>query len=172
MYAGVAIAACFALAFVSKRAARATGSPLLEVDAKNWLINGAVSSAVGVAFLLAIAIKGTGLASIAPYIDSTLVVAIVLLTISVPIAMARENVGELLGMAPPDEMSNEVRKSYNAAAKDSPLRDPTLRMTRLGRTLFLLVEVKVPADARIAELDAMKAKHPDTVMDVVYSPAS
>ena len=102
------------------------------------------------------------------------------LTISVPIRMSRENVGELLGMAPPDEISSEVRESYNAAAKDSPLRDPTLRMTRLGRTLFLLVDVKVPADARIAELDktrqkvldAMKAKHPETVMDVVYSPAS
>ena len=179
VYAVVAIASCFVLAAVSKRAARATQSPLLEVDAKNWLINGAVSSAVGVAFLLAIAIKGTGLASIAPYIDSTLVVAIVLLTIFVPIRMSHENVGELLGMAPPDEISKEVRESYNAAAKDSPLRDPTLRLTRVGRTLFLLVEVNVPADARIAELDAtrenvlaaMKAKHPDTVMDVVYSVA-
>jgi len=178
-YAAVAIVACFSVGFVSKRAARATGSPLLDVDAKNWLINGAVSAAVGVAFLTVIAIKGTALASITPYIDSSLVVLIVLLTIYVPIRMARENVGELLGMAPPNEVRDRVRATFDAAAKDGPLRDPTLRLTRLGRTLFLLVEAQVAADARVADLDAarqkvltaMRADHPDTVMDLVYTPA-
>jgi predicted Co/Zn/Cd cation transporter (cation efflux family) len=179
VYAAIAVAGCFALFFVQRHYAKRTRSPLLEVDAKNWLVNGLVSSAVGLAFVVALLVQGTGAAFILPYIDSTLVILLVVVSVPIPVRMAREGLTELLGIAPPLDMRVEVHRHFDEAARAQGLEQYTLRMTRTGRTLFLFVSARTPADRTAAELHtlreavvaAMRTAHPHLVMDIAFRPA-
>ena len=59
VYAAIAMTGCLSLAVVQRAMLRRVASPLIEVDAKNWLVNGLISSVVGLAFLLAYLLGGT-----------------------------------------------------------------------------------------------------------------
>jgi len=178
VYAVVAVSGCFSVSAYQRGVAKKTNSPLVEVDAKNWFINGAISSAVGLAFGGAAILRGGSLDAVVPYIDSGLVVLLVLLTIPVPIKIARTALGELLGYAPPEDLLREIHQRVNTITEGMPIEDIRLRATSVGRTVFLLLEARVANDLRADELDRyrssicdrIRADHPHTVMDVVFRP--
>lgn len=176
VYAGVAMTACFAMWLVQRRAAAAVESPLLEVDAKNWFVNGAISSAVGLAFALALVLEG---AIVVPYIDSGLVVVLVVVTVPIPARMAWQGVSEMLGYAPPEEIRHDAHAAFEEAARDEGIEGFTLRMTRAGRTIFILAQAQVSGTRTAEELEGVRQRligrlkdvHPPLVMDVVFTPA-
>jgi len=179
VYAAVAVTGCFSVSFYQTRVARQTASPLVAVDAKNWFVNGVISSSVGVAFLAAMLLKGTALDGLVPYVDSGLVVLLVLLTVPIPVKMARESLGELLGYAPPAEVCKELHDRFEEIVRDTAVESFLLRSTAVGRTIFLLAETRVPVDQTVASLDTLRHKirtlllqtHPHLVMDIVFRPA-
>lgn len=59
-YATGAAAGCFLFAFILKRKLRHLDSPLVRTDLHNWLVDGGVSLAVGLAFLLAVQLPRLG----------------------------------------------------------------------------------------------------------------
>ena len=73
VYALIAAAGCFAIALIQRRSARRTASPLLAVDTKNWFIDGLVSIAVAVAFLVVVFLRDTGADWFLPYADPAVV---------------------------------------------------------------------------------------------------
>ena len=178
VYAVVAMAGCFSVSVYQRGVAKKTSSPLVEVDAKNWFINGAISSAVGLAFGGAAILRGGSLDAVVPYIDSGLVVVLVLLTIPVPIKMARIALGELLGYAPSEEVRTAIHARVDEILGESPVESVRLRATTVGRTVFLLVEARVAGHTDVAQLDALRVRvcdhvrdmHPHMVMDVVFRP--
>jgi len=178
VYAGVAIVGCFALWLVQRRIAKQTESPLVRVDATNWFVNGAISSAVGAAFLVAMLIRGTSLDSFVPYVDSALVVLLVVLTVPIPLRMAAEGLGELLGYAPPKDVRETAHTLVDEATRGGPVTGFSLRTLRVGRTVFLLAEARVPGSVTVADVDPVRKKirkrleeeAPHLVMDVVFRP--
>ena len=154
VYAAVAVAGCLTIAAVQSRVAKQTGSPLVAVDSKNWFINGAISSAVGVAFLLAMFLKGS---SIVPYIDSALVLLLVVLTIPVPVRMALDGIGDLLAVRPPDDVMEKISAEFRKLAGDE-FRIARVSANRLGRTLILVADAEVDGSRPIAELDALRTE--------------
>ncbi|MHC4954166.1 MAG: cation diffusion facilitator family transporter [Planctomycetota bacterium] len=179
VYAAIAVGGCLTVAIYQRGVAQQSGSPLVAVDAKNWFINGAISSSVGLAFVAVIFLRGGSWDAIVPYVDSGLVVLIVLLTLPVPLKMAKENLGELLGYAPPEDVQHAVHERVEELVRDTPVRDFELRATAVGRTLFLLAETHVAGDQTVAGLDGLRKKlcegvrdlHPHLVMDVVFRPS-
>lgn len=178
VYAAVAVTGCFSVSLYQRRVAGQTHSPLVEVDAKNWFINGAISSAVGLAFGAATVLKGGSFDAVVPYIDSALVVVLVALTISIPVLMARGALKELLGYAPPEELRTHVHERLDQIVKGMPIRSTTLRATSVGRTVFLLIEAHVDGALSAAETDELRGSicsrmrddYPHLVMDVVFRP--
>lgn len=152
VYAVIAVLGCFSIAVVQSRVAKQTESPLVAVDAKNWFINGAISSAVGFAFVLAIFLKGS---SVVPYFDSALVILLVLVTIPVPLRMAIEGVGELLAVRPPDEVMTQIDEHLREAVGGKAQLE-AVRANRVGRTLFLVADAQVPAGRTIEDLDKLR----------------
>ena len=65
--------------------ARRTASPLLAVDSKNWLIDGLMSVAVGIAFLVAALLAETSYAHLLPYADPAVVIILVVLSLPNPL---------------------------------------------------------------------------------------
>jgi cation diffusion facilitator family transporter len=169
VYALVAVVACFAIGTVQRRAARTTNSPLLEVDAKNWLIDGFMSLVVAAAFGAAIVLSGSSWSHLVPYVDPVLVIVMVVLMLPIPIRIVAGAVGELLMVAPPTELQREIGARVEAVLDEAGLQRRVIRMVRIGRVLWLLNHVLVPAERLangVEEFDEIRGRVTDTVREV------
>lgn len=157
VYSVVAASGAGLLAGVQKRAARATGSPLLEVDVKNWKIDSLLSAGVGVAFLAAFLLRDSQWSEFLPYVDPTLVILLVVLMIRDPVKIVVEGVGELLAVSPEDSIKLQVRDEFVRQVEEYPVISFNLRMLKAGRTHYLLAHVVVEPESRIDDIRAQDA---------------
>ncbi len=180
VYAIVALAGCLVVAVVQRRAARSTGSPLLDVDARNWLIDGVLSGVVAGVFLVALVLGGTGWASVVPYIDPVLVIVVVLAIIPVPLTIIRDGAREILGFAPPAAVQEDVRRRVQAAVDDVPVEALHVSMMKIGRAFYVLNQIVVSPEfrpGRVSELDAVRKRiaaamggfEPTPIIDTVFT---
>ena len=179
-YGVFAATACWSLALVTHRAASRSGSPLLRADAENWLVNGAISSAVLLAFVGVYLIQQTRFSHLTPYIDPILVLVVVLISISVPIRMAWKALMELLNRAPSPEVVQGVEEAVQASLKDLPVLESFVRVLQPGRTRMVSVHVVLPEDypvTSLGQLDDIRARvltaleklHRPTIVDVIFT---
>ena len=179
-YGVFATTAGWSLALVTHRAAKKSGSPLLNADAENWLVNGAISSAVLMAFIAIFFIQNSRFAHLTPYIDPVLVLIVVLISISVPIRMAWKALMELLNRAPSKEVVQEVEEAVQASLNDLPVIESFVRVVQPGRTRMISVHVVLPGDYSITslgQLDEIRAEvqatldelHRPTIVDVLFT---
>jgi len=169
VYALLAGAGCFAVALGQRRAAHRTGSPLLVVDARNWLVDGLMSAAVAVAFGVVVMLRGTTLEWLLPYADPAIVILLVVLSAPIPLAIIRANWGQLLGRAPAADDQRAVREAVAAAVADTPVREPHIRLLETGRFLYVQVYLVVdpdPGPVTISDLDAVRTEVTDALMAV------
>ena len=145
-YAAIAAAGCWVLAIVQRRLAQRSNSPILELDTKNWFIDGVISGAVALAFVVVIAIEQTPLAWFVPYADPTLVLLLVISTISIPLRIIRENWRQIvLGAAEP-EFQEQVRAVVEAKLGLIPYQRYHIRQCRIGRLVYVQIYIQLDAD--------------------------
>lgn len=180
VYGAFATFSCWSLAYFTHRAAARSGSPLLKADAENWLVNGAISSAVLLAFLTVYLIRDSEFSYLTPYIDPLLVVTVVLISISVPIRMAWNALMELLNRAPSKSVVGAVEAVVARCLDDLPVTESFVRVLQPGRTRLVSVHVVLPEDyplAGLRELDEVRAKtqeelqhlHGSTFVDLIFT---
>ena len=179
-YGVFATCACWSLALLTHRSARQTNSPLLRADAENWLVNGAISSPVLLAFVGVFLIQDSPYSFLTPYIDPLLVLTVVLISISVPIRMAWRALMELLNRAPEPEVVENVEQVVNQCLTELPVTESFIRVLQPGRTRMVSVHVVMPDDYRIAGLgqlddirtrvlSALQKLHGSTFVDVIFT---
>lgn len=179
-YAILATAGSVALALVVRRAARRTASPLLKADGENWIVNAAVSACVIVAFAAILLVRGTRLGYLGPYIDSLVVVLVVLFTLSVPVRMAWQALMALLNRAPAAGTVSQVRAIIETSLAGLPVEELFVRVIQPGRTRMVLAHAVLPASHRVeslTSLDAVRADaearlreaHLATILDLVFT---
>ncbi|MCL7970794.1 MAG: cation diffusion facilitator family transporter [marine benthic group bacterium] len=180
VYAVIALAGCLVVGAVQRRAARRIGSPLLEVDSKNWLIDGLLSGVVAAVFGLALILGRTRFAYMVPYVDPVLVIVLILAILAVPIRTIREGLREILAFAPEPGVQEEVRRRVEGAIGDLPLAASHVRMMKVGRFLYVLNQLVVSPEfrpGRVKELDkvrqriatAMEGFEPTPIVDTVFT---
>jgi cation diffusion facilitator family transporter len=180
VYAVIALAGCLVVGAVQRRAARRIGSPLLEVDSKNWLIDGLLSGVVAAVFGLALILGRTRFAYMVPYVDPVLVIVLILAILAVPIRTIREGLREILAIAPEPGVQEEVRRRVEGAIGDLPLAASHVRMMKVGRFLYVLNQLVVSPEfrpGRVKELDkvrqriatAMEGFEPKPIIDTVFT---
>jgi len=180
VYAIIALTGCFVTAGVQRRAARRTGSPLLEVDYRNWLIDGILSGVVALVFVAALVLSRTDWAPVVPYIDPALVIVVVLAIIWVPLAIIREGAREILGFAPASEIQDDVRGRVEGAVEEVPVEAVHVSMMKIGRAFYILNQIVVSPEfrvGRVGDLDAVRARiaralegfEPKPIVDTVFT---
>lgn len=185
--AGLAIAygvfaaiTCWAIALITHRGAKATSSPLVEADAENWIVNAAISSCVLLAFGGIFALRYLDLEQLVPYVDPTVVLTIVLISIGVPVRMASNALMALLNRAPTSEIVEQVTSIIDSSLAALPVQDRFIRVIQPGRQRLVLVHVVLPADYcpdGLSQLDkireeAHRSLHKTgvaTVVDIVFT---
>jgi cation diffusion facilitator family transporter len=180
VYGLFAASTCWALALATHRGAVKSGSPLLKADAENWLVNGAISLAVLMAFISIYLVRNTRFAGFIPYIDPLLVLTVVVISISVPVRMAWQSLMELLNRAPSKEITRQVEEIVACGISTLPVQELFVRVLQPGRTRMVAAHVVLPSEFRVnslSELDNIRAKvlkdlqqgHPLTVMDLIFT---
>jgi cation diffusion facilitator family transporter len=180
MYAIIALTGCFVVAGIQRRAARSTGSPLLEVDYRNWLMDGVLSGVVALVFIAALILGRTDWAHVVPYIDPALVIVVVLAIIGVPLAIIRDGAKEILGFAPAAEVQEEVRGRVEGAIDGVPVAALHVSMMKIGRFFYVLNQIVVSPEfrpGRVADLDAVRERiaramdgfEPKPIVDTVFT---
>ena len=166
IYSVVTVGLSLTVVVLLRRAIKHTPSPLLEVEARNWLLGGTLSFGVGVAFLTAVLLQGTRWEHAIPYVDPVLVMVLVLAMAWVPLRTVVESIGDLLMMAPTLQVQRTIRDRCAAALRANGLTNTRMRMVKSGRTLYVLAHVIVPETfrvERIAELDAIRERIDDSI---------
>ena len=168
IYGAIASAGCVSIGLLLRSMSRRCLSPLVEVDAKTWLLNAAVSLAAGLAFLCAFLMEGTAWSHLVPYVDPVLVIVMLAAMIRDPISSLRENIREVLWRAPDLAVQEDVSRRVHGALGSLPTREVILRMVKVGRTFYLMAHLVLPGKervGRIADLDAIRQAVTDALGD-------
>ena len=132
-YGVFASIACGIIALTTRRGAQLTESPLVRADAENWIVNTAISFSMLLAFAGIFLLRAIGLDALAPYVDPTVVLVVVTISIFVPVRMASNALMELLNRAPSKEVIQQVSEIVDANLTDLPVRERFVRVTQPGR---------------------------------------
>jgi predicted Co/Zn/Cd cation transporter (cation efflux family) len=168
-YAVVIGVGCAVMAVLQRRRARRTGSPMLVVDAKNWIVNGAITGVVGVAFLIAFLVQSTRFAWMVPYVDGILVIGLVLATVPVPLGILRNGTRQVFQMAPEEPVRRAVYDRVEKVLRGIATDESKLRIIRIGRFLYVAIHVMVAPDAAtggVPELDAIRDRLRESLSDL------
>lgn len=171
LYALFATAACTLAAWVMHRSERHVHSPLVTADKLNWLINSVISAAVLAAFCLLLLFDYLGWRAVLPYVDSVLVMAVVVLCLSVPVRMASQALSELLNKTPEESIAQPVRQAVARGLADIDTVEVRVRIVRPGRLLYVVVHVVLPdtSELSVTGQDSLRARV-DNEVRRYYSP--
>ncbi len=165
LYALFATAACTLAAWVIHRSERHVRSPLVTADKLNWLVNSVISASVLAAFCLMLLMEQLGWHALLPYIDSVLVIAVVVLCLSVPVRMASQALQELLNKTPEESIAQPVRQAVARGLAEVDTVEVRVRIVRPGRLLYVVVHVVLPdaSDMSVSTQDSLRARVDDEV---------
>mgnify|MGYP001795004955 CR=1 FL=1 len=165
-YALIAAAGCLIMAMMQWRFAKESGSPILELDFKNWLIDGVISGAVALAFGLILLLKNTPWQPFIPYADPVLVLLLVLVVLPLPLQTVVKNGAQMMGKAPESEQSARVEEIVADALEAVPHQSYHVRQTNMGRLLYVQVYLCVS----LSQEENYGAGEVDEVRSLIYTP--
>lgn len=170
-YATLSTIGCFTFAILMHRYAQRLNLPLLEVEARDWTVDGCISSAVALTFVVTMLLQDTPWNAYLSYVDPLLVSLLVLVIIPLPLRTVFEGVNQLLGVAPESELDREIRKTISQVARSQkhPIDRFHLQMMVQGRVLYVFIQILVPAEFgvdRVQELDQLRQKFADAIADL------
>ena len=139
VYATIAAVGCFILAWRTRVLAKRARSPLVAVDAHNWIIDGLISAGVALAFLLIQLTQGTPVAAFAPYADPVIVIVLVVATIMVPLQIIRDAWRQVVGYRPTPDKLQGVNRSVAQTFAPWPSVTWQVRAIEIGRFLYVQV---------------------------------
>lgn len=180
VYGVLASIVCWVLAYIAHVGAKSTNSPLVKADSENWVVNAAISSCVLLAFAGILVLNALGLDHLTPYVDPTVVILVVAISIGVPVRMAWTALMALLNRAPSRDIVKHVTDIVDQSLTDLPVKERFVRVIQPGRDRMVLVHVVLPADyapEQLSQLDGVRRKthgnlcesHVATVVDMLFT---
>lgn len=139
-WAAIMGVASMGMAVLMRRRATALGSVLLQLDARGWLIGGCISIAVLVGFMLAAVIEGGPLDHWTRYIDSSILLALTLALLPLPLGSLWQALREVLQLAP-DELDQRVRTVMDALVREHGYLDFASYVAKIGRMRFIDIHI-------------------------------
>lgn len=142
-----------------RRQSKVQGSALLALDARGWLIGGAINLAVLVGFALAAAIDGTAYAHWARYIDPAVLLTLTLCLLPVPLASLLPALREVLQLAP-DALDSKVHAVMRDVVRERGYLDYASYVAKVGRMRFIDIHILLAPEATLGamgDVDAVRA---------------
>ena len=122
------------------------GSDLVEAEVVQWRAAGVLGIALSVGFGVAVALQRSAWSELAPYVDPVLVLMAGVLILPVPIGMLRQAFRELLEGVHGPEVTDPNLAAIADVCAAFGLPEPTARIGKLGRKVYLELDFLVGAD--------------------------
>ncbi len=179
-YSAIAAISCLIIALIQTRIANKTNLPMIRVDAKNWFIDGILSLSIGFAFIIVGLIEGTQWSRVTPYADPTIVTVIILLTSPIPIRIILNNIRQLLLGSPQSAVRHHIEQLFQSVIADVPCANKRLRMTQVGRYLYLHIYWLLPENFELTSVKqfdrirenieaVLKPEYSDLNVEVIFT---
>ena len=158
-YAAVVAVICFGMWWWMRGHAERIDSGLVRLDVKSWLMSALVTTALLVAFGLALAIQDTELDWLVSYVDPAVLALLSLVLLPMPFREARESLVEILGLTPP-EIDIHVRGAMDDFIARHGFPSYRSYVSKAGRARFIEISVLVPGSLTlpVSEIDEMRAE--------------
>lgn len=101
-YAVITLAACVTMAVLGTRANRKLRSEFIALDVKAWMMSGAITLALLLAFVTGLALQGTPYEWMSPYVDPAILAIVCIAIIPLPVSTVRQALADILLIAPAD----------------------------------------------------------------------
>lgn len=147
VYAIVSTVCCFAIYFTETHIARSEQSELVRVDSQEWLVDGILSAAILVGFIIVIFLDQLGYSRWNAYVDPILVSTLAIAASVLPIKVLRRNLREVLLVAPQDKVQRHVDRVIERLSRQYHFDGYTHHFAKTGRQYDLEVNILVKNDA-------------------------
>lgn len=144
VYGALTLAASVALAGWLR--ARQLGSDLLAAEAVQWRASAVLSTAMLAGFGIAWLLQSNDLDRAAAFVDPALVLVAIVLLAPTPTRMIRSALRELLEATPGESVRRPVERAVAALRERHQLPEPSMRLGKLGRKLYVELDFLVEAD--------------------------
>lgn len=139
-YAVLVAGVCFVMTFYQRRINRRADSEFVRIDMQGWLMAALITSALLIAFLIAIALQGTALEHWNRYIDSVLLMLLTLCFMPVPLGIVRRAMKEVFLIAPSD-IDREVHDAMRPVMERDGLLEYFSHVAKAGRGHFIEIHI-------------------------------
>jgi cation diffusion facilitator family transporter len=160
LYSLIAAIGCFGIGYYVESQNKKNPTPLLDVEAKGWLIDGVLSSVVLLAFAGGYFLSKTDYFAYTVYIDPGLVIIMALFVLPVPYKILKDNLLDLLLGAPDVNLQRGVRQIVNGIIKEAPVEDYDFRFVKTGRFILcdILVLISKEKNFKVSDFDPIRKK--------------
>ncbi|MGM0783995.1 MAG: cation diffusion facilitator family transporter [Pseudomonadota bacterium] len=150
VYAAVVAVVCFAMYAYEKRINRRVDSEFLHIDTQSWLMAALITSALLLAFAIALILETTRWAHLTRYVDSLLLAILTLCFMPVPIGIVRRALREVFLIAP-GELDSEVHAAMTPVMARDGLLEYYSHVAKTGRGHFIEIHIVTTPEFAIDE---------------------
>jgi cation diffusion facilitator family transporter len=135
---------------------RARESELVQAEAAQWAAGWVLSAGMFVGFGIALILQQTDWAHLAAFADPVLVLLATAVILPTPLRMIKQMYSELLEGTPGSEVAEPIQAAVVEVSAAHGLPEPTLRMGKLGRKLYLELDYLVKDEWSVGEADEVR----------------
>lgn len=140
LYECFSVVAGIGMTAVFYRLSNHQSSPILKIEYQEWLVDTALSITALMAFIIGLLL--TPQHAVTPYLDPAMTLLITLVLIRFPLKTLMASIRELTLREPPlADITAPIEQSIEQTATDSQIKLTGLRMIKVGRWLWLDIEV-------------------------------
>jgi predicted Co/Zn/Cd cation transporter (cation efflux family) len=158
LWAGILCVIGFSMTLFLRRRAIALQSPMLEVDARSWVVSTFLSLGLLIGFAIAAALAGTAWQSWIPYLDAIALLSMALIMLPMPLIGLWRSMSDMLQVAP-NQLDARVHSVMDDVLKEHQFLEYSSYIAKAGRGRFVEIHVLVTPETRmeIATVDAIRA---------------
>jgi cation diffusion facilitator family transporter len=158
LWAGILCVIGFSMTLFLRRRAKALQSPMLEVDARSWVVSTFLSLGLLIGFAIAAALAGTAWQAWIPYLDAIALLSMALIMLPMPLIGLWRSMSDVLQVAP-NELDARVHAVMDGVVKEHQFLEYSSYIAKAGRGRFVEIHVLVTPQTRmeIATADAIRA---------------
>jgi cation diffusion facilitator family transporter len=156
-WAGILCVIGLAMTLLLRQRAKAHQSPMLEIDARSWVVSTFLSLALLIGFAIASVLKGTQFQSWVPYLDGIALLSMALIMLPMPLIGLWRSMSDVMQVAP-NELDARVQAVMKSVVEEREFVDYSSYIAKVGRGKFVEIHVLVSPETKIdiATADAIR----------------
>jgi predicted Co/Zn/Cd cation transporter (cation efflux family) len=148
LWAGVLCVIGLTMTLLLKHRARLLKSPMLELDARSWLVSAFLSLALLVGFATASVLAGTRWQNWIPYLDAIALLGMAVIMLPMPLVGLWRSMKDVLQLAP-NKLDVLVHAVMDSVVKERQFLEYSSYVARAGRGRFVEIHILVAPGTRI-----------------------